>query len=79
MEGKIDGVFEEAFKEIKKKFETYFKLIFGGGKAELDIVKIKRRKATEGVRSVSARPGTFAVASVQPRFWLRVARPGPSR
>ncbi len=47
MEGKIDGVFEEAFKEIKKKFETYFKLIFGGGKAELDIVKIKRRKATE--------------------------------
>lgn len=47
MEGRIDGVFEEAFKEIKKKFETYFKLIFGGGKAELDIVKIKHRKTTE--------------------------------
>lgn len=47
MESKIDGVFEEAFKEIKKKFETYFKLIFGGGKAELDIVKIKRRKTME--------------------------------
>ncbi len=43
MDQKIDGVFEEAFKEIKKKFESYFKIIFGGGKAELDIVKIKRR------------------------------------
>lgn len=47
MDQKIDGVFEEAFKEIKKKFESYFKIIFGGGKAELDIVKIRRRKTTE--------------------------------
>ncbi len=47
MDQKIDGVFEVAFKEIKKKFETYFKIIFGGGKAELDIVKIKRRKTAE--------------------------------
>ncbi len=47
MDQKIDGVFEEAFKEIKKKFESYFKIIFGGGKAELDIVKIKRRKTAE--------------------------------
>jgi chromosome segregation protein len=43
MDQKIDGVFQEAFKEIRKKFEAYFKIIFGGGKAELNIVKIRRR------------------------------------
>ncbi|MBP9697701.1 MAG: AAA family ATPase [Candidatus Moranbacteria bacterium] len=47
MDQKIDSVFQEAFKEIRKKFEAYFKIIFAGGKAELDIVKIKRRKNTE--------------------------------
>ncbi len=47
MDQKISGVFQEAFKEIKKKFEAYFKIIFGGGKAELEIVKIKRRKGTD--------------------------------
>ncbi len=34
MEQKIDKVFHEAFKEIRQKFETYFRIIFGGGKAE---------------------------------------------
>ncbi len=43
MDQKIDGVFEEAFKEIRRKFEEYFKIIFGGGKAELSMVKIRRR------------------------------------
>jgi chromosome segregation protein len=43
MDQKIDGVFEEAFKEIRHKFEEYFKIIFGGGKAELSMVKIRRR------------------------------------
>ncbi len=43
MEQKIDKVFHEAFKEIRKKFEAYFKIIFGGGKAELEIMKIRRR------------------------------------
>ncbi|MEK9151127.1 MAG: AAA family ATPase [Patescibacteria group bacterium] len=43
MDQKIDKVFHEAFKEIRKKFEAYFKIIFGGGKAELEIVKIRRR------------------------------------
>lgn len=48
MDQKIDGVFEEAFGEIRKKFEAYFKIIFGGGKAELNMVKIRRRaRATE--------------------------------
>ncbi len=43
MDQKIDGVFQEAFAEIRKKFEAYFKIIFGGGKAELNMVKIRRR------------------------------------
>lgn len=48
MDQKIDGVFEAAFGEIRKKFEAYFKIIFGGGKAELNMVKIRRRvRSTE--------------------------------
>lgn len=43
MDQKIDKVFHEAFKEIRQKFEAYFKIIFGGGKAEIQIVKIRRR------------------------------------
>jgi chromosome segregation protein len=44
MEQKIDKVFHQAFKEICQKFEAYFKIIFGGGKAELAIVKIPSRQ-----------------------------------
>ncbi|MDD2766560.1 MAG: AAA family ATPase [Candidatus Moranbacteria bacterium] len=44
MEQKIDKEFHDAFKEIKKKFEEYFKIIFGGGKAEIEIVKIPSRR-----------------------------------
>ncbi|MFZ3031524.1 MAG: AAA family ATPase [Candidatus Moraniibacteriota bacterium] len=53
MDQKIDGVFQEAFQEIRKKFEAYFKIIFGGGKAELNMIKIKRRihKLAEGEES----------------------------
>ena len=43
MDQKIDHVFQDAFKEIRKKFEAYFKIIFGGGKADIEIVKIKKR------------------------------------
>jgi chromosome segregation ATPase len=48
MDQKIDDVFQDAFKEIRKKFEAYFKIIFGGGKAELNMIKIKRRKSGDG-------------------------------
>src|SRR3989344_2476901 len=49
MEQKIDKVFHDAFKEIRQKFEAYFKIIFGGGKAELQIVKIRpRRRGGDG-------------------------------
>jgi len=44
MEQKIDKEFHDAFKEIKKKFEGYFRIIFGGGKAEIEIVKIHTRR-----------------------------------
>jgi len=44
MDQKIDFVFQDAFKEIRKKFESYFKIIFGGGQAELNMVRIKSRK-----------------------------------
>lgn len=44
MEQKIEKVFHEAFGEIRQKFEAYFKIIFGGGKAELQLVKIRPRK-----------------------------------
>lgn len=47
MDQKIDQEFQSAFLEIKKKFEEYFVLIFGGGKAELRLVKIPMRKQTE--------------------------------
>ncbi|TXH01738.1 MAG: hypothetical protein E6P95_01290 [Candidatus Moraniibacteriota bacterium] len=48
MDEKIDAEFQSAFQEISKKFVEYFKLIFGGGKAELSLVKIKARKRDEG-------------------------------
>lgn len=47
MDQKIDAAFHEAFKEINKQFAEYFKIIFGGGKASLEIVKVKARKNTD--------------------------------
>ncbi len=47
MDGKIDAAFHEAFKEINKQFAEYFKIIFGGGKASLEIIKVKTRKSGE--------------------------------
>lgn len=47
MDQKIDKVFHAAFLEIKKKFAAYFKIIFGGGKADIEIVKIRSRRRSE--------------------------------
>jgi chromosome segregation protein len=47
MDHKIDAAFKGAFKEIDKRFAEYFKIIFGGGKASLEIVKVKLRKSAE--------------------------------
>lgn len=47
MDHKIDAAFKEAFKEIDKKFAEYFKIIFGGGKASLEIVRVKMRQSSD--------------------------------
>lgn len=48
MDQKIESAFKKAFAQIKENFSEYFKLIFGGGKAELQAVNIgKRKKAAE--------------------------------
>lgn len=44
MERKLDTVFYDAFGEIRQKFSAYFKIIFGGGKADLEIVKPRARQ-----------------------------------
>lgn len=44
MDHKIETAFKKAFHEIKKQFTENFKIIFGGGKAELSLVQIQRRK-----------------------------------
>jgi chromosome segregation protein len=44
MEQKIGEQFEKAFDQINKEFSEYFKIIFGGGKAELIKVKSEKRK-----------------------------------
>lgn len=68
MDHKIDAAFKDAFKEIDKRFAEYFKIIFGGGKASLEIVKVKLRKsAEEGVEDedelgdVEATPEAYEV------------------
>lgn len=47
MDQKIDQEFKSAFHEIERKFREYFQLIFGGGKAELKLIKIPTRKRDE--------------------------------
>ena len=44
MDQKIGEQFEKAFNQINKEFSEYFKIIFGGGKAELIKVKSEKRK-----------------------------------
>lgn len=49
MDAKIDEQFQTAFREIETKFGEYFQLIFGGGKAELKLIKVPlRKRETDG-------------------------------
>ena len=48
LEEKIGNDFEKNFRLINEEFNTYFRLMFGGGKARLRIQKIKLRE-TEGL------------------------------
>jgi len=43
MEQKVDESFHKTFDEIEKEFTKYFRIIFGGGNANLKKVEIKKR------------------------------------
>lgn len=44
---KIDNDFQKGVSDINREFQNFFTAIFGGGAAELKIVKIERRKTEE--------------------------------
>ena len=46
---KLDTEFKEGVKKINRQFGEFFKLMFGGGVAELNIVKIEKRKRLSAV------------------------------
>ncbi len=45
MDQKIEKAFQEAYKDIRKNFVHYFALIFGGGKADMSLEKISKRRS----------------------------------
>jgi chromosome segregation protein len=47
MDLKIRGAFEETFKRVNQEFSKYFKIIFGGGSAELTRVQIEGRHTSK--------------------------------
>lgn len=47
LEGKIHADFKKAFREVNESFNTYFRLMFGGGKAHLKLTKPPAPKPTE--------------------------------
>jgi chromosome segregation ATPase len=49
MDEKIKISFEETFKRVNAEFSKYFKIIFGGGNAEMLKVKIEPRKSAKDV------------------------------
>ncbi|MEK9173785.1 MAG: AAA family ATPase, partial [Patescibacteria group bacterium] len=44
MDHKIEVAFKKAFHEIRSQFSENFKIIFGGGKADLSLVTIQKKK-----------------------------------
>ena len=54
---KLDTEFKEGVKKINKQFSDFFKLMFGGGVAELFIVKIEKRKKRDTDIDLSDVPG----------------------
>lgn len=54
---KLDTEFKEGVKKINKQFSEFFKLMFGGGVAELHIVAIERRKRRDTDIDLSDVPG----------------------
>ncbi|MDO8520832.1 MAG: AAA family ATPase, partial [bacterium] len=54
---KLDTEFKEGVKKINKQFSEFFKLMFGGGVAELHIVAIERRRKRDTDIDLSDVPG----------------------
>jgi len=49
LDQKIEEIFKSSFKKINEEFNKYFRIIFGGGKANLSIKhSIKRKEKSEG-------------------------------
>lgn len=44
MDIKIENAFQDAYKDIRKKFQEYFRLIFDGGKADMTLEKIYKKR-----------------------------------
>ncbi len=51
MDQKIEVQFSDAFEEINREFKKYFQIIFGGGRADLVKIKIKKNTKKEGAQS----------------------------
>ncbi|MDP3052128.1 MAG: hypothetical protein Q8N42_01330, partial [bacterium] len=51
---KIDNDFQYGVENINKEFQNFFTAMFGGGTAELKIVKIEKRKLTEDEENLSS-------------------------
>ncbi len=45
MDAKIETAFQDAYTDIRKKFKEYFELIFGGGKADMTLERVAKRRA----------------------------------
>ncbi len=54
---KLDTEFKEGVKKINKQFSDFFTLMFGGGVAELFVVKIEKRKRRDTDIDLSDVPG----------------------
>ncbi|PIV83641.1 MAG: hypothetical protein COW51_03705 [Candidatus Moranbacteria bacterium CG17_big_fil_post_rev_8_21_14_2_50_44_12] len=54
MDERIKGSFEETFKKVDSEFSKYFKIIFGGGSAELVKTKIEMRRNIKDISGEKA-------------------------
>jgi chromosome segregation ATPase len=79
MDHKIDAAFKDAFKEIDRRFAEYFKIIFGGGKASLEIVKVKVRKQSDETAEDEDEPGDAEAAPEAYEVGIEIAACPPGK
>ncbi len=79
MDHKIDAAFKDAFKEIDRRFAEYFKIIFGGGKASLEIVKVKVRKQSDEAAEDEDEPGDAEAAPEAYEVGIEIAACPPGK